>query len=151
MMIFSFLKIIIFTIDFSTTYVLKETNEVVTNPILIAKHFVIDSWRRFGADILGALPWDILFFGNGSHSVIEFIFERIKQIYYSFIFFFYFKHKTDRTSCQLFQISSTFTTRCICSKFSKNRISISSFISFYASLCHCCTLVCLYISFYCNS
>ena len=55
----------------STTYVLKETNEVITNPILIAKHFVIDSWRRFGADILGALPWDILFFGNGSHSVSD--------------------------------------------------------------------------------
>jgi hypothetical protein len=52
---------------------LKETNEVITNPILIAKHFVIDSWRRFGADILGALPWDILFFGNGSHSVGEYI------------------------------------------------------------------------------
>ncbi|CAF5172708.1 unnamed protein product, partial [Rotaria sp. Silwood1] len=55
-------------ISFRTTFVLKETNEVITNPILIAKHFVIDSWRRFGADILGALPWDILFFGNGSHS-----------------------------------------------------------------------------------
>ena len=52
-----------------TTFVLKETNEVITDPILIAKHFVIDSWRRFGADVLGALPWDILFFGNGSHSV----------------------------------------------------------------------------------
>jgi len=54
---------------FRTTFVLKETNEVITNPILIAKHFVIDSWRRFAADILGALPWDILFYGNGSHSV----------------------------------------------------------------------------------
>jgi hypothetical protein len=51
--------------------VLKETNEVITSPIIIAKHFVIDSWRRFGADILGALPWDILFYGNGSHSVCE--------------------------------------------------------------------------------
>lgn len=61
-------------IDFRTTYVLKETNEVITNPILIAKHFVIDSWKRFGADVLGALPWDILFFGNGSHSVIELLF-----------------------------------------------------------------------------
>ncbi|CAF4472522.1 unnamed protein product, partial [Rotaria magnacalcarata] len=55
-------------ISFRTTFVLKETNEVITNPILIAKHFVFDSWRRFAADILGALPWDILFFGNGSHS-----------------------------------------------------------------------------------
>jgi hypothetical protein len=54
---------------FRTTFVLKETNEVITSPILIAKHFVIDSWKRFGADILGALPWDILFYGNGSHSV----------------------------------------------------------------------------------
>ncbi|UJR08632.1 hypothetical protein I4U23_012891 [Adineta vaga] len=54
-------------ISFRTTFVLKETNEVITNPILIARHFVIDSWRRFGADILGALPWDILFYGNGSH------------------------------------------------------------------------------------
>lgn len=62
-------------IYFRTTFVLKETNEVITNPILIAKHFVIDSWRRFGADILGALPWDILFFGNGSHSVILFSFS----------------------------------------------------------------------------
>ena len=52
-----------------TTFVLTETNEVITNPILIAKHFVIDSWRRFSADILSALPWDILFFGNGNHSV----------------------------------------------------------------------------------
>lgn len=59
-----------FYIYLRTTFVLRETNEVVTNPILIAKHFVIDSWRRFGADVLGALPWDILFFGNGSHSVI---------------------------------------------------------------------------------
>ncbi|CAF1529536.1 unnamed protein product, partial [Adineta steineri] len=58
-------------ISFRTTFVLKETNEVITNPILIAKHFVIDSWRRFGADILGALPWDILFFGNGSHSTMR--------------------------------------------------------------------------------
>ncbi|CAF3677107.1 unnamed protein product [Rotaria sordida] len=58
-------------ISFRTTFVLKETNEVITSPILIAKHFVIDSWRRFGADILGALPWDILFFGNGSHSTIR--------------------------------------------------------------------------------
>ena len=54
---------------FRTTFVLKETNEVITNPILIAKHFVIDSWRRCGADILGALPWDIFVFGNGNHSV----------------------------------------------------------------------------------
>ncbi|CAF2722959.1 unnamed protein product [Rotaria sp. Silwood2] len=53
-----------------TTFVLKETHEVITNPILIAERFVIDSWRRFGADILDALPWDIVFFGNGSHSVI---------------------------------------------------------------------------------
>ncbi|CAF1431124.1 unnamed protein product [Adineta ricciae] len=58
-------------ISFRTTFVLKETNEVITNPILIAKHFVIDSWRRFAADILGALPWDILFFGNGSHSTMR--------------------------------------------------------------------------------
>ncbi|CAF1395631.1 unnamed protein product [Rotaria magnacalcarata] len=58
-------------ISFRTTFVLKETNEVITNPILIAKHFVFDSWRRFAADILGALPWDILFFGNGSHSTIR--------------------------------------------------------------------------------
>ncbi|CAF3400709.1 unnamed protein product [Rotaria socialis] len=58
-------------ISFRTTFVLKETNEVITNPILIAKHFVIDSWRRFAADILGALPWDILFFGNGSHWTIR--------------------------------------------------------------------------------
>ncbi|CAF4052349.1 unnamed protein product [Rotaria magnacalcarata] len=58
-------------ISFRTTFFLKETNEVITNPILIAKHFVIDSWRRFGTDILGALPWDILFFGNGSHSTIR--------------------------------------------------------------------------------
>ncbi|CAF1172099.1 unnamed protein product [Rotaria magnacalcarata] len=55
-------------ISFRTTFVLKETNEVITNPILIAKHFVIDSWKRFAVDILGALPWDILFYGNGSHS-----------------------------------------------------------------------------------
>ncbi|CAF4327235.1 unnamed protein product, partial [Rotaria sp. Silwood2] len=55
-------------ISFRTTFVLKETNEVITSPILIAKHFVIDSWRRFVVDILGALPWDILFYGNGSHS-----------------------------------------------------------------------------------
>lgn len=61
-----------FMVNFRTTFVLKETNEVITDPILIAKHFVIDSWKRFGADVLGALPWDILFFGNGSHSVIEF-------------------------------------------------------------------------------
>ena len=54
---------------FRTTFVLKETNEVITSPILIAKHFVIDSWKRFAVDILGALPWDILFYGNGSHSV----------------------------------------------------------------------------------
>ncbi|CAF3421185.1 unnamed protein product [Rotaria socialis] len=58
-------------ISFRTTFFLKETNEVITNPILIAKHFVIDSWKRFGTDILGALPWDILFFGNGSHSTIR--------------------------------------------------------------------------------
>ncbi|CAF2952725.1 unnamed protein product [Rotaria sp. Silwood2] len=57
-------------IRFGTTFVLKETHEVITNPILIAERFVIDSWRRFGADILDALPWDIVFFGNGSHSVI---------------------------------------------------------------------------------
>ncbi|CAF3632096.1 unnamed protein product [Rotaria sordida] len=55
-------------ISFRTTFVLKETNEVITSSILIAKHFVIDSWRRFAIDILGALPWDILFYGNGSHS-----------------------------------------------------------------------------------
>ncbi|CAF1603901.1 unnamed protein product [Rotaria sp. Silwood1] len=55
-------------ISFRTTFVLKETNEVITSPILIAKHFVIDSWKRFVVDILGALPWDILFYGNGSHS-----------------------------------------------------------------------------------
>ena len=55
---------------FRTTFVLKETNEVITNPILITKYFVIDSWRRRGADILGALPWDILFFSNENHSVI---------------------------------------------------------------------------------
>ena len=42
---------------------------MITNPILIARHYVIDSWRRFAADILGALPWDILFFGNGGPSV----------------------------------------------------------------------------------
>ena len=54
---------------FTTIFVLKETNEVITNPILIAKHFVTDSWRCFGADILSALSWDILFFGNGNHSV----------------------------------------------------------------------------------
>ncbi|CAF3870877.1 unnamed protein product [Adineta steineri] len=58
-------------ISFRTTFVLKETNEVITSPILIAKHFVIDNWRRFGADILGALPWDILFYGNGSHSTMR--------------------------------------------------------------------------------
>ncbi|CAF5172432.1 unnamed protein product, partial [Rotaria magnacalcarata] len=29
-------------ISFRTTFVLKETNEVITNPILIAKHFVFD-------------------------------------------------------------------------------------------------------------
>ncbi|CAF1276792.1 unnamed protein product [Adineta ricciae] len=58
-------------ISFRTTFVLKETNEVITSPILIAKHFVIDSWRRFGADVLGALPWDILFYGNGSHSTMR--------------------------------------------------------------------------------
>ena len=66
---------------------LKETNEVITNPILIAKHFVIDSWRRFGADILGALPWDILFFGNGSHSV-NLIFLRGKSTVNVFFFVF---------------------------------------------------------------
>jgi len=44
---------------------------VITDPILIAKHLVIDSWQYFSADVLGALPWDILFFGNGSHSTIR--------------------------------------------------------------------------------
>ena len=69
----------LFSLDlmFRTTFVLKETNEVITSPILIAKHFVIDSWQRFGADILGALPWDILFYGNGSHSVRKKQFIRI--------------------------------------------------------------------------
>jgi hypothetical protein len=66
-----FFEEIFYSFGFSTTFVLKETNEVITSPILIAKHFVLDSWRRFAADILGALPWDILFYGNGSHSVCE--------------------------------------------------------------------------------
>ena len=54
---------------FRTIFVLKETNEVITNPILITKHFVTNPWRCFVADILSALSWDIPFFSDGNHSV----------------------------------------------------------------------------------